>query len=149
MQISKLINPSNSFQATQRLFQRSLSSLTMSPSQRSFKTNFKLLEDMSKEEQEHTPMFTVSKEFGFLPRKAPMRDLPPKYEIINKLLKDATINQPDGSKGHLHFGTMGDAIMKELPLIDVSKENDMHLVGALFRDYCYLSSEYLLEPCDV
>ncbi len=69
-------------------------------------------------------MFTVSKQFGFLPRKDPIRDLPPKYEIINKLLKAATINQPDGSKGLLHYGTMGDTILKELPLIDVSNEND-------------------------
>jgi len=80
---------------------------------------------------------------------APMKDLPPKYEIINQLLKKATINQPDGSKGTLHYGTSGEAFNKDLPLLDVSMENDPHLVGALFRDYCYLSSEYLLEPCDI
>ena len=79
---------------------------------------------MTKDEQEKSPMFTVSKEFGFLPRKHPIRDLPPKYEVINKLLKAATIHQPDGSKGLLHYGTMGDTITKDLKLIDVSGEHD-------------------------
>lgn len=37
-------------------------------------------------------MFTVSKEHGFLPRKPPLGDLPEKYDVINKLLKAATIN---------------------------------------------------------
>jgi hypothetical protein len=37
-------------------------------------------------------MFITSKQFGFLPRKPPLEDLPPKWEIINKLLKAATIN---------------------------------------------------------
>ena len=94
-------------------------------------------------------MFIVSKKYGFLPRKAPLRHLPKKYDPVEKLLNDAVINKPDGTKGHLYHGTMGDAIKRELPLIDVSGETDQQLIGALFRDYCYLSSEYLLEPCDI
>jgi indoleamine 2,3-dioxygenase len=58
----------------------------------SFTNTFKLLEDMPKDQQDKQPMFTVSKQFGFLPRKHPIRDLPPKYEVINKILKAATIN---------------------------------------------------------
>ena len=60
--------------------------------QRSFQTNFRLLEEMTKEEQEKSPMFTVSKQFGFLPRKAPLRKLPAKYEVVEKILDAAVIN---------------------------------------------------------
>ena len=94
-------------------------------------------------------MFTVSKSFGFLPRMAPLRYLPPKYEIINQLLQEAVIHQPNGSKGRLYHGEMGTAITKQLPLFDVSKENDQQLVCALLRDYSFLASQYLLEPCGV
>jgi indoleamine 2,3-dioxygenase len=86
MQISKLLSQRSPFllKQTSLCAQANFSS--------TFTNKFKLLEEMTKEEQEKTPMFTVSKEFGFLPRKHPIRDLPPKYEVVNKLLKAATIH---------------------------------------------------------
>ena len=42
----------------------------------------------------------------------------------------------------------GHAVEKELPLLDIN-ENDPELLAALFRDYTFITSAYLLEPCDI
>jgi indoleamine 2,3-dioxygenase len=44
---------------------------------------------------------------------------------------------------------LGDAVLSELPLIDVTAVDDGQLLSALFRDYTFLASAYLLEPCDL
>jgi indoleamine 2,3-dioxygenase len=46
-------------------------------------------------------------------------------------------------------GDFGDAVLKELPVIDVSDVEDSQLLSALFRDYSFVASSYLLEPCDI
>ncbi len=46
-------------------------------------------------------------------------------------------------------GELGDAVLSELPLIDVTSINDGRLLLALFRDYTFLASAYLLEPCNI
>jgi indoleamine 2,3-dioxygenase len=41
-------------------------------------------------------------------------------------------------------------VLSELPdLTDAIEEvkDDLRIVGALYRDYCFLASAYLLEPC--
>jgi indoleamine 2,3-dioxygenase len=40
-------------------------------------------------------------------------------------------------------------VLKELPVIDVSDVEDSQLLSALFRDYSFVASSYLLEPCDI
>lgn len=69
---------------------------------------------------ENLPLFTVTKERGFLPRRDPMISLPPKYDIVNKLLDASTMHQKDGKKGLLWTGDFGKTVEKELPLLDVS-----------------------------
>ena len=40
-------------------------------------------------------------------------------------------------------------MLKNLPLYDASKIEDSRLLEALMRDYSYLASMYILEPCDI
>jgi len=53
----------------------------------------------------------------------------------------------DGSKGLLAEGKFGDAIKTRLPLLNVANIKDSALLFALYRDYTFLTSQYLLEPC--
>jgi indoleamine 2,3-dioxygenase len=56
---------------------------------------------------------------------------------------------PDGSPGLLAKGEFGPAVLKELPEYDVKDIHDPALLTALFRDYTFAASAYLLEPCDL
>ncbi|KAJ1999206.1 hypothetical protein GGI04_004669, partial [Coemansia thaxteri] len=55
----------------------------------------------------------------------------------------------DGTYGLLHSGRFGERIERELPLYDVGFIFDGRILSALFRDYTFLASAYLLEPCDI
>lgn len=56
----------------------------------------------------------------------------------------------DGTPGLLASFTLGETVLKELPdltsAIDKYKD-DLPLMNALYRDYSFLASAYLLEPC--
>jgi indoleamine 2,3-dioxygenase len=56
----------------------------------------------------------------------------------------------NGSPGLLATATLGETVLKELPdltiAIDKYKDN-LPLMNALYRDYSFLASAYLLEPC--
>jgi indoleamine 2,3-dioxygenase len=64
-------------------------------------------------------------------------------------MEDMPIEQKDGSKGLLYDGRFGDYAKKELPMIDVDDVKDQELRAALFRDYSFIASAYILEPCDI
>ena len=55
----------------------------------------------------------------------------------------------NGKPGLCASGDFGEAVRAELPLIDVDNITDSHLLTALFRDYSFVASSYLLEPCDI
>jgi indoleamine 2,3-dioxygenase len=93
-------------------------------------------------------MFTVTKERGFLPTKDPLCRLPDDYKELESLLQDMPIVKRDGTTGLLGREELGAAIDSgRLPLYDLSSVTDLHLLHALFRDYTFLASAYLLEPC--
>lgn len=107
------------------------------------------------------PPFVISRERGFLPREDPLVDLPPAFAGLDSLLKRMTIHQPADASGHratglLGKGEFGDAILDELSptgpearAVDAAIESgNSHLLAALFRDYCFATSAYLLEPVD-
>lgn len=75
--------------------------------------------------------------------------LPSKFDKLESLLQRMPIWKADGTPGLCQNGEFGDAVLKELPLIDVSDIEDSHLLTALFRDYSFVASSYLLEPCDI
>lgn len=102
-----------------------------------------------KSQSPETPVFIVSPSTGFLPRQDPIADLPKKYEALNSLLDRMSLTLPDGTPGLLSKGAFGNAVDKELPLYDMSEVNDQELLMALFRDYTFVASSYLLEPCDI
>ncbi|EST07972.1 Indoleamine 2,3-dioxygenase [Kalmanozyma brasiliensis GHG001] len=107
------------------------------------------------------PPFVISRERGFLPREDPLVDLPPAFSGLDSLLKRMTIHQPADASGHratglLGKGEFGDAVLDELSptgpeakAVDAAIEaGNSHLLAALFRDYCFATSAYLLEPVD-
>jgi len=95
------------------------------------------------------PQFMVGPENGFLPRQLPLERLPSEFEAMELLLQDMPINKADGTLGLLHHGTFGDAVHSRLPQYDLSKITDQRLLAALYRDYTFLASSYVLEPCDL
>eukprot|EP00123_Amoebidium_parasiticum_P001508 comp12618_c0_seq1/m.7656 comp12618_c0_seq1/g.7656 ORF comp12618_c0_seq1/g.7656 comp12618_c0_seq1/m.7656 type:complete len:496 (-) comp12618_c0_seq1:456-1943(-) len=96
-----------------------------------------------------TPQFMVGPENGFLPRTTPMPRLPPRFQELENILNDMPLRKDDGSQGLLYDGKLGDVVKAKLPQYDVSDINDSALLAALFRDYTFLASAYLLEPCDL
>lgn len=60
------------------------------------------------------------------------------------------IRTASGVPGLLASFTLGETVLSELPdLTDAIEaiKQDSPIVGALYRDYCFLASAYLLEPC--
>ena len=108
---------------------------------------FKLAEEQSLTNKD--PQLMVSEKFGFLPREIPLFDIPESFRKVDELLKAAPIIKEDGSSGLLAHGKFADAVVKDLPLYDASKIEDTRLLEALMRDYTYLASMYILEPCDI
>ena len=93
--------------------------------------------------------FLVSTARGFLPHTDPITVLPSTFKQLEHLLQRMPIKTANGSAGLLATGSLGDAV-KYLPdlteQIEVVKA-DLPLMNALYRDYSFLASAYLLEPC--
>jgi indoleamine 2,3-dioxygenase len=56
----------------------------------------------------------------------------------------------NGSPGLLATFTLGETVLKELPDLTAAVEKykgNLPLINALYRDYSFLASAYLLEPC--
>ncbi|MCJ1282266.1 hypothetical protein MMC26_001589 [Xylographa opegraphella] len=93
--------------------------------------------------------FLVSTTRGFLPHTDPIFVLPSAFEQLESLLQRMPIKTKDGSAGLLATGSLGDAV-KRLPDLTEQIElvkADLPLMNALYRDYSFLASAYLLEPC--
>ena len=104
----------------------------------------------SEDELKHYAPFTVSFENGFLPLSPPPTTLPPAFTVLDSLLKRAPMKTADGKEGLLAKFTFGRAVEDELPDLtdDIHKvKGDLRVITALYRDYCFLASAYLLEPC--
>ena len=104
----------------------------------------------SEDELQHYAPFTVSFQNGFLPLSPPPTTLPPAFSVLDSLLKRAPMKTADGKEGLLASFTFGKAVEDDLP--DLTDEihkvkDDLRVVTALYRDYCFLASAYLLEPC--
>ncbi|KAJ2383636.1 hypothetical protein GGI23_007101, partial [Coemansia sp. RSA 2559] len=93
--------------------------------------------------------FTVSSQSGFLPRRDPLPVLPSYFEKLEEILDEMPIYKGDGTYGLLHSGRFGERVERELPMYDVDFVFDNRILGALYRDYTFLASAYLLEPCDI
>ena len=96
------------------------------------------------------PAFMVSTTRGFLPRMDPIVSLPQDFDPLESLLQRMPVKTLSGEPGLLAQGKLGHAVTAELPdltdHIDKYKHN-LPLMNALYRDYSFLASAYLLEPC--
>ncbi|OAG08565.1 uncharacterized protein CC84DRAFT_1185388 [Paraphaeosphaeria sporulosa] len=110
---------------------------------------FPVLED-TRPKDRSLPAFMVSTTRGFLPRQEPLERLPVEFEAVESLLQRMPIKTLSGEPGLLAKFTFGDTLDKELP--DLSDEvekyrDDLVVMNALYRDYSFLASAYLFEPC--
>ncbi|KAK1754804.1 indoleamine 2,3-dioxygenase gamma type [Echria macrotheca] len=96
------------------------------------------------------PAFMVSTQRGFLPRMDPIISLPAEFAPLESLLQRMPIRTAAGTPGLLATGSLGHAVDAELPdltpLVEQYSAN-LPLMNALYRDYSFLASAYLLEPC--
>lgn len=111
--------------------------------------NFPVMTDTRPDD--HTiPAFMVSTSRGFLPRQDPVVGLPPEFAALEMLLQRMPVKTLSGEPGLLAQFTFGDTVEKELP--DLTAEidkyrDDLVVMNALYRDYSFIASAYLLEPC--
>jgi hypothetical protein len=92
----------------------------------------------------------VSTTRGFLPRQDPVTKLPPEFAIVDDILDRMPVKTLSGDPGLLATFTFGDVVLKELPDLTDKVEKyseDLVVMNALYRDYSFLASAYLLEPC--
>lgn len=104
----------------------------------------------TKPEDVSLPAFMVSTIRGFLPRQDPIAGLPKEFDVLESILTRMPIKTLNGTPGLLGTFTLGETVLEELPdltsSIDKYKDN-LPLMNALYRDYSFLASAYLLEPC--
>ncbi|CAO3681297.1 unnamed protein product [Umbelopsis vinacea] len=144
--ITKAIIQSSSL--ARSVFVRSFSVSALRTQARPVDSEFPILTDPLKENKQ-LPSFMVGTENGFLPRQEPLAVLPERFGKLESLLQRMPIRCRDGSSGLLAHGQFGDAVNAELPVYNVDDIHDNQLLSALFRDYTFAASAYLLEPCDI
>lgn len=102
--------------------------------------------------------FTLNSKTGFLPTQLPIAELPSQFAQLSNILARLPVLLEDGRPGLLATYALGPLIEAGVHLDDLTdhidrlvvpdtEKLDMHLVTALFRDYSFLASSYLLEPC--
>lgn len=87
----------------------------------------------------------------------PLTKLPPAFDPLTKLLDNMSIKTSQGLPGMLASYQLGPTIDNGTSLPDLTSkiddlttehgEWDLVAVTATFRDYSFLASAYLLEPC--
>ena len=101
--------------------------------------------------------FTINTSTGFMPLWQPQVDLPPKFEPVSSLVEQLPVVRLDGSPGLLATYRLGPTVDENNALPDLNDEvdkliaadgkPDMAAITAVFRDYAFIASAYLLEPC--
>ncbi|CAM1500749.1 Fc.00g099110.m01.CDS01 [Cosmosporella sp. VM-42] len=110
---------------------------------------FKVLDD-TRPDDLSLPAFMVSTTRGFLPRMDPIVTLPSEFDVFESILQRMPVKTLSGKPGLLAEYKLGETVDKELPnltdAVDKYRDN-LPLQNALYRDYSFLASAYLLEPC--
>jgi len=92
--------------------------------------------------------FNINSKNGFLPMEDPIDILPNNYSKLQFLLDNMCIVKENGENGFL----LDEKIFLEecghLPdyTEQIENENNVQLIAALYRGYCFLASAYLLQP---
>lgn len=100
--------------------------------------------------------FTVTTKNGFLPTQPPLTELPSTFEPLTTILRQMPICTEDGTPGLLagfklgpliDSGALPDFTQDVDAIIQDEATRNLATVTALFRDYSFIASAYLLEPC--
>lgn len=99
--------------------------------------------------------FTITTTSGFLPFELPPVALPDAFKSLDSLTSRLPVVKADGSPGLLATFELGPAVLAELPdltdevdkLLTEDGKPDRFMITAVFRDYTFVCSSYLLEPC--
>ncbi|RWA08130.1 hypothetical protein EKO27_g6981 [Xylaria grammica] len=111
-------------------------------------TSFEVLED-TRPDDVSLPAFMVSTTRGFLPRMDPIVTLPSEFDAIEDLLQSMPVSTQSERPGLLATGQLGDEVQKLPDLTEAIEKyrDNIPMMNALYRDYSFLASAYLLEPC--
>ncbi|OBT47381.1 hypothetical protein VE00_02130 [Pseudogymnoascus sp. WSF 3629] len=110
---------------------------------------FNVLAD-TRPEDTTLPPFMASTSRGFLPRADPVVDLPEEFAVLSSILDRMPMVTLSGEPGLLAKGALGDTVKAELTDLSAAVEkyaDNLCIQTALYRDYSFIASAYLLEPC--
>lgn len=113
--------------------------------------SFNVLAD-TRPEDTTLPPFMASTSRGFLPRADPVVDLPEEFAVLSSILDRMPMVTLSGEPGLLAKGALGDTVKAELPDLSAAVEkysDNLCIQTALYRDYSFIASAYLLEPCHI
>lgn len=98
--------------------------------------------------------FTITTGSGFMPYQVAPTTLPPVFKPLTDLLERMPVLKLDGKPGLLATYELGKAVEGFPDLTDeienvLTKDGkrDLFTLTAIFRDYSYVASSYILEPC--
>ncbi|KAJ5201520.1 uncharacterized protein N7498_006183 [Penicillium cinerascens] len=99
--------------------------------------------------------FTITTSTGFMPYATAPTELPEVFKPLQTLVERLPVVKLDGKPGLLATYELGPVVETELPdLTDEVKKlvmsdgsPDKFNIAAVFRDYTFVASSYLLEPC--
>lgn len=111
---------------------------------------FEVLTD-ARPDDRSLPAFMVSTTRGFLPRMDPVVTLPSEFDALESILQRMPVKTLSGAPGLLAQGGLGAEVdsgrFPDLTAAMDLYKDDLPLMNALYRDYSFLASAYLLEPC--
>lgn len=110
---------------------------------------FGVLDD-TRPDDKSLPAFMVSRTRGFLPRMDPIVRLPADFDALESILQRMPVKTASGEAGLLALNKLGAEVDSDFPDLTEAMdryENDLPVMNALYRDYSFLASAYLLEPC--
>ena len=83
--------------------------------------------------------FSVDPKHGFLPIQEPLLRLPSPYEALQAIIDEMPIRKANGEAGLLAHENQFEEAVKQLPnlIAEVSAEEDVMVLAALFRTYFY------------
>lgn len=99
--------------------------------------------------------FTITAASGFMPTILPATTLPEVFAPLSSIMDRLPVRKADGTPGLLATYELGDVVHAELPdltdeidkIVTPDGKPDLYTLTAIFRDYSFLASSYLLEPC--
>ena len=91
--------------------------------------------------------FNVNSKNGFLPEFPPIEKLNKPYQKLQEILDNMPVSIGNKS-GYLDIPGRINLAVDQLPnlIAEVSNEQDIRIIQALFRGYSFLASAFTLEP---